>query len=106
MDEGSRVADSSQCKSPDGAATVVAVADDDERQADGLVRVRVDRSGGVFWNSDLVANSSTVAAAVDGHWFVRERHNCGVEWRNKGLSREVIEEAMHRACTRSDGSQS
>ena len=67
MDEGSRVADSGQGKSPDGAATVVAVADHDEGHADRLVRVRLDRSGGVFWNPDLVANSSTIAAAVDGH---------------------------------------
>lgn len=67
MDEGSGVADSSQGKPPDGAATVVAVADHDKGQADGLVRVGVDGSRGVFWNPDLVANSSTIAAAVDGH---------------------------------------
>ena len=37
MDKVDRVADSGEGESARGAATVVAVADDDEGQADGLV---------------------------------------------------------------------
>ena len=38
----------------------------------------------MFRDLDSVADGATVAAAVDGHWFVGERHNRGIDWGNGG----------------------
>lgn len=85
-DEGCGVAYSGEGESPDGASAVVAVANHDEGQADGLVRIRVEGSRRVFGDVDLVANGSAVAAAVDGHRGVGERHGCRDERRNNSQS--------------------
>lgn len=96
-DEGCGVAYSGEGESPDGASAVVAVAYHDEGQADGLVRIRVKGSRGVFGDVNLVADGSAVAAAVDGHRFVGERHDCGNERRNKALFDQATEKAMQQS---------